>query len=457
VNNLTLNDYVSNLKNKSVAVVGIGVSNLPLIKLLAKAGCNVTACDKRDEKALGEAFAELSALGVSFKLGEDYLEGLSFDVIFRTPGLHPMHLYKAKKAGAFITSETEAFFALCPCPIIAITGSDGKTTTSTLISELLKAEGHTVHLGGNIGKPLLCDVPEMKKEDIAVLELSSFQLHSMDCRPNVAVITNISPNHLDVHPDYEDYQFAKKSIFLRQQACDRLVLNLDNELTAACGAEAKSSVSYFSRVSELEKGCCIRNEAIYLNGEHIVDKKDILIPGEHNVENYMAAIAATEGLVSRESIRSVAMSFGGVEHRIELVRSLRGVKYYNDSIASSPTRTVAGLRSFRQKVILIAGGYDKQIGFEPLAEEAVKSVKALFLCGHTAEKIKAAVEAHPDFDRKALPIIVMDDFTDTVLAASAMAEEGDIVILSPACASFDMFKNFAERGHRFKEIIGGLD
>ncbi len=454
---MTLNDYVSNLKNKSIAVIGIGVSNLPLIRLLAKEGCDVSACDKRDENALGDIFTELSAKGVKFKLGEDYLEGLNFDVIFRTPGLHPMHLDKAKAAGAYITSEMEAFFALCPCPIIAITGSDGKTTTSTLISELLKAEGYTVHLGGNIGQPLLCDVDEMKAEDMVVLELSSFQLHSMACRPDVAVITNISPNHLDVHPDYEDYQFAKKSIFLRQEAGDRLVLNLDNELTAACAAEAKADVSFFSRQKDVEKGCCIRNEAIYLNGEHIVDKSDILIPGEHNVENYMAAIAATQGYVSPDSIRRVARTFGGVEHRIELVRTLRGVRYYNDSIASSPTRTVAGLKSFKQKVILIAGGYDKQIGFEPLAEEAVKSVKALYLCGHTAEKIKAAVEAHTGYDADTLPIIIMEDFTETVLAASASAEEGDVVILSPACASFDKFKNFAERGKRFKEIIGGLD
>ncbi len=454
---MTLSQYVDNLKNKSIAVIGIGVSNLPLIRLLAVSGCDVTACDKRTEDALGQVFTELSSIGVKFKLGQDYLDDLRFDVIFRTPGLHPMHLDKARGEGAYITSEMEAFFALCPCSIIAVTGSDGKTTTSTLISELLKAEGYTVHLGGNIGKPLLCDVPQMKKEDIAVLELSSFQLHSMECRPNVAVITNISPNHLDVHPSYEDYQFAKKSIFLRQSESDRLVLNLDNELTAACAAEAVGAISFFSRRENVENGCCIRDEAIYLNGKHIVDKADILIPGEHNVENYMAAIAATQGYVSPESVRSVAMSFGGVEHRIELVRELRGVRYYNDSIASSPTRTVAGLKSFKEKVILIAGGYDKQIGFEPLAEEAVKSVKALYLCGHTAGKIKSAVEKAEGYNAAELPITVMDDFTETVLAASAAAEEGDVVILSPACASFDKFKNFAERGKRFKEIIGGLN
>lgn len=454
---MTLNEYVNGLKDKSIAVIGIGVSNLPLIRLLAGEGCDVTACDKRSAQALGDVFGELSLLGVKFKLGEDYLSELNFDVIFRTPGLHPMFLDKAKEQGSLVTSEMEAFFALCPCRIIAVTGSDGKTTTSTLISELLKAEGYKVHLGGNIGKPLLCDVPQMSKDDVAVLELSSFQLHSMVCHPNVSVITNISPNHLDVHPSYEDYQVAKKSIFTGQDVNDRLVLNLDNEITASYADEAISSVSFFSRFKDVEAGCCIKDDAIYLNGEKIVDKSDILLPGEHNVENYMAAIAATDGLVSKSSIVSVAKNFGGVEHRIELVRVHKGVRYYNDSIASSPSRTVAGLKSFKEKTILIAGGYDKKIGFEPLAEEAIKSVKALYLCGHTAEKIKNAVESAEGYDASMLPIYVFDDFTETVLAAAASASEGDVVIMSPACASFDKFKNFAERGKRFKEIIGGLN
>lgn len=454
---MRLNEYVYGLKNKTVAVIGVGVSNLPLIRLLAGEGCDVTACDKRSAEAMGEVYEELSSMGVKFKLGEDYLKDLHFDVIFRTPGLHPMFLDKAMEDGSLITSEMEAFFALCPCRIIAITGSDGKTTTSTLISELLKAEGYNVHLGGNIGKPLLCDVPKMSKDDIAVLELSSFQLHSMNCHPDVAVITNISPNHLDVHPTYEDYQISKKNIFLHQNENDRLVLNLDNELTASYSDEARSSVSFFSRRENVVKGCCIINGAIWLNGEKIVDRKDILLPGDHNVENYMAAIAATEGLVSKENIISVARNFGGVEHRIELVRVHKGVRYYNDSIASSPSRTVAGLKSFDDKLILIAGGYDKLIGFEPLADEAVKSVKALFLCGHTAEKIKNAIVSHTNYNADELPIFVFEDFTETVIAASEYAKEGDVVMMSPACASFDKFKNFAERGKRFKEIIGGLN
>lgn len=454
---MTLNEYVASISDKNIAVIGIGVSNLPLIELLAQSGCAVTACDKRSEAELGDTYTKLKAMDVKFKLGEDYLADLDFDIIFRTPGLHPMFLDEARAKGALITSEMEAFFALCPCRIIAVTGSDGKTTTTTLISELLKAEGYTVHLGGNIGRPLLCDLPEFKKDDFAVLELSSFQLHSMNCQPDVAVVTNVSPNHLDVHPDYEDYQFAKKSIFLSQNAEDRLVLNMDNELTLGFGKEAKSAVSWFSRQQDVSDGCCVRDEAIYLRGEKIIDKADILLPGEHNVENLMAAICATEGLVSKESIIKVATRFGGVEHRLELIRTLRGVKYYNDSIASSPTRTVAGLKSFKQKVILIAGGHDKNISFAPLAEQSLVSVKKLFLTGETQEKIKDAFLSVPGYDAEKLPVVVIDDFTEAILAASASAEEGDVVILSPACSSFDKFKNFVERGNTFRKIVEELE
>lgn len=454
---MTLNEYIAGIKGKKIAVIGIGVSNQPLIELLAKSGCDVTACDKRTANELGDTYTRLTDMGVKFKLGEDYLAELDFQLIFRTPGLHPMFLAEAAERGAEVTSEMEIFFSLCPCRIIAVTGSDGKTTTTTLIAELLKAEGYTVHLGGNIGKPLLCELPEMKQEDMVVLELSSFQLHSMRCHPNVAVVTNVSPNHLDVHPDYEDYQVAKKSIFLSQTAADRLVLNLDNDITAAFAGEAKADVVWFSRQQQVSRGSCVREEAVYLNGEKVIDKADILLPGEHNVENLMAAFAATEGFVSDESRRKVAMEFGGVEHRLELIRTLRGVKYYNDSIASSPTRTVAGLKSFKQKVILIAGGHDKLISFAPLAEQALVSVKKLFLTGETQEKIKDAVISQEAYDSEKLPVTVIDDFKEAVLAASVAAEEGDIVILSPACSSFDKFKNFVERGNTFRKIVEELE
>lgn len=453
---MTLEEYVDSLKGQSIAVVGVGVSNIPLLRLLAAAGCNVTACDKSSAAELGPIYEELSGLGVKFILGSHYIDKLDFDIVFRTPGLHPDKLRGALGPNTVLTSEMEAFFALCPCRTIAITGSDGKTTTSTLIAKLLQAEGFTVHLGGNIGKPLLCELPEFRKEDVAVLELSSFQLHSMHCRPDVAVITNLSPNHLDVHPSFEDYALAKKSIFLHQDEGCRLVLNLDNEFTAACAEEARAQVLWFSRETVPQHGYSYHDGAIYRDGERFVEETEILIPGLHNIENYMAAFAATDGMVSRESCRLVAKTFGGVEHRIELIRTLRGVKYYNDSIASSPTRTIAGLRSFQQKLILIAGGHDKLVPFDLLAAEIVQRVKALYLVGETAEKIKAAVLAAPGYDPAALPVLVFEDFRETVLAAAAAAGEGDIVLLSPACSSFDKFKNFAQRGNTFRKIVEEL-
>ena len=441
---MTLTEYIDSLRGRTVAVVGVGVSNLPLLRLLASRGCDVTACDRRSAEALGEVYDELAALGVKFILGEHYLDRLDFDLVFRTPGLHPDRLKAAVRPDTVVTSEMEIFFRLCPCRTIAITGSDGKTTTSTLIAKLLTAAGCRVHLGGNIGRPLLCDIPEFSPDDVAVLELSSFQLHSMHCRPDVAVITNLSPNHLDVHPSFEDYANAKKNIFLCQDGDCRLVLNMDNEYTAACAAEAA------------EKGYSFHDGAIYRGDERFVEQRDILIPGLHNVENYMAAFAAVDGLVSRETCLAVARSFGGVEHRIELVRTLRGVRYYNDSIASSPTRTIAGLRSFDQRVILIAGGHDKLVPFDELAAEIVQRVKALFLVGETAEKLRDAVLAAPGYDPAALPVTVLDDFRETVLAASAAAEAGDVVILSPACSSFDRFRNFVERGNTFRKIVEDL-
>jgi len=456
---MTLNDYINSVKDKRIGVIGVGVSNRPLIEALAMGGCKVTACDKASREALGDYADKLESMGVELILGEHYLDNLDFDLIFRTPGMHPFNpaLVKAKENGAEITSEMELFFRLCPCKTIAITGSDGKTTTSTLIAEILKAEGYTVWLGGNIGKPLLTETPNMTEEDVCVLELSSFQLHSMYCCPDVAVITNVSPNHLDVHPDYEDYIDAKKSVFKNQNKNCLLVLNEDNDITLGMINEAKGSVRTFSRRKHVINGFYAEDGTIYQaeDGDDIamVLTEEIRIPGVHNVENYMAAFCATKDFAGRKAWRTVVKNFLGVEHRIEFVRELDGVSYYNDSIASSPTRTIAGLRSFDKKPILVAGGYDKHIPFEPLGIEAIERVKALFLCGATADKIKAAVEGAEGYDAEKLPIFVLTDFTETVYAARKYAEIGDIVLLSPACAAFDQFKNFAERGRYFKKIV----
>ncbi len=459
----TLNSYITALSGKSIAVIGAGVSNTPLAEKLLENGCDVTVCDKRKMEELGEAGEKLSSLGAKFSLGEGYLSNLYQDVLFRTPGLHPFvpELVAAKERGAVVTSEMEAFFELCPCRIIAVTGSDGKTTTTTVISELLKAEGYTVHLGGNIGKPLLCDVDSMKPSDFAVLELSSFQLHSMKCRPDVAVITNVSPNHLDVHPSYEDYQKSKKNVFTRQGPDDLLVLNADNGITSGFASEAKSKISLFSRRETVENGAFAKDGAIYIADDgkvrELMPASDIRIPGVHNIENYLAAFSATRGLVSDDTRRRVAMDFGGVEHRLELVRTLRGVDYINDSIASSPTRTIAGLRSFDKKVILIAGGHDKHIPFDELGDEICLRVKKLFLCGETAEAIKAAVLKSKYYDPAVLPVVVTKNYRETVAAASAGAAEGDVVLLSPACSSFDNFRNFVERGNTFKKLVNELE
>ena len=458
---MTLREYVDSLRNKTVAVLGVGVSNTPLVRLLLQNGVSVAVCDKRTRQQMGALADELERGGCTLRLGPDYLEGLHEDVIFRTPGLRPdmPQIAAAVSGGSVLTSEMEAFFQVCPCPIIAVTGSDGKTTTTTIIAELLKAAGKTVWLGGNIGHPLLCDADRMRSEDYAVLELSSFQLMTMERSPHIAVVTNLAPNHLDMHRDMAEYVAAKENIFRHQRPGDIAVFNADNGITAEQSSRAVGRSRLFSRQSEPRDGVFLRGEDIVCRstaGERVImTTADIKIPGVHNVENYMAAIAAVDGLVPDDIIRDFARSFGGVEHRIELVRTYKGVRYYNDSIASSPSRTIAGLRSFREKVILIAGGYDKHIPFDVLGPEVVAHVKLLVLCGATADKIRASVENAPGYAPGKPEILDVTPFTAAVEAARDRAQPGDVVTLSPACAAFDQFKNFAERGSFFKIIVNG--
>ena len=441
---MTLSEYVESIKNKSIAVLGIGISNEPLIRLLLTAGCNVTACDKRSLPELGMKALELINAGAKLKLGEDYLENLDQDILFRTPGLMPFDIHPVKP-DAEITSEMELFFKLCPCKTVAITGSDGKTTTSSVIAALLKEAGYCVHLGGNIGKPLLCEVPLMKKDDIAVLELSSFQLHSMQCSPDVAVITNISPNHLDKHKDYEDYINAKKQIFLKQKEDGVLVLNADDEIVSGFGGNR-----FFSGQKEVD-GAYVKEGKLYRDGRYMLDASDVFIPGTHNLLNFAAAFAATEGLVPDEICIKVAREFKGVEHRLERVRELNGITFINDSIGSSPSRTIAGLHAMRKKPIVILGGYDKKIPFDELGRELIANAKKAVITGATAQKIAAAIDAAGHFD-----YVLEEDFDRAVRKAYEIAEEGDIVLFSPACASFDRFKNFEERGKYFKKLVTEL-
>lgn len=440
--------YFENLRGKKVAVLGLGVSNRPLVRLLLEFGCIVSGGDRTPRDKLDAEVLELEKMGCRLHLGELFYQDMEADVAFRTPGMHPNSpaVEALRNAGAVITSEMEAFFQVCPCDKIAVTGSDGKTTTTTLIAKMLQAEGKTVWLGGNIGTPLLPLVRKMREEDVAVVELSSFQLMDMRYSPRVAVITNLAPNHLDIHKDMDEYVDAKKNIFRYQDQNGVLVINADNAITASFRGNGRTKT--FSRQGK--GNICLNDGIICCNGEPVLDSRDILLPGVHNIENYMAAIAAVEGLVSGETIRNVAKTFGGVEHRIELVRIKDGVRYYNDSIASSPSRTIAGLRSFEQKVILIAGGYDKHIPYDVLGPEICAHVKKLFLGGATGPLIRSAVEKCAGEKPE---IRDCGDFTSAVYAAAAAAQPGDVVLMSPASAAFDQFKNFMVRGDYFKKLV----
>ena len=457
---MTFEEYLSSLQDKTVAVIGIGVSNQPLIRLLLERGIAVTACDKKNRETLGIVAEQLEANGCRLRLGEAYLDGLTEDVSFRTPGMRPdlPQLAAAVSRGSVLTSEMEVFFEVCPCPKIAVTGSDGKTTTTTIIAELLKRAGKTVHLGGNIGHPLLAETGKMKPEDVAVLELSSFQLMTMTHSPHIAVVTNLAPNHLDVHKDFQEYIDAKENIFTHQSAKDIAVFNADNPYTLEEASRAVGRARLFSRKKELEDGVFLRGDAVIArhNGEErqVMTTADIKLPGVHNIENYMAAIAAVDGLVPDGIIRDFAREFGGVEHRIELIRTRNGVRWYNDSIASSPSRTIAGLNSFKEKVILIAGGKDKGISYESLGPVINDHVKLLILCGATAGVIRRVTEQAANYD--GLEIVDVEDYHQAVALAGSRAQEGDVVILSPASTSFDRFANFMERGRVFKDIVNGL-
>nr|WP_326213620.1 UDP-N-acetylmuramoyl-L-alanine--D-glutamate ligase [uncultured Oscillibacter sp.] len=459
-------EYLSSLRNKTVAVIGIGVSNRPLIELLLSRGVAVTACDKKDRATLGAPAEELVGKGCRLRLGPDYLKDLTEDVIFRTPGMRPdlPELNAAVERGSTLTSEMEVFFEVCPCPILAVTGSDGKTTTTTIIAELLRAAGKTVHLGGNIGHPLLSETGGMRAGDIAVLELSSFQLMTMTRSPHIAVVTNLAPNHLDVHKDYAEYISAKENIFTHQSASDITVFNADNEVTRSFVGRQRGTLRTFSRREAVERGAYLapddagEGQAIWMSNENgrrqVLPLAGIKLPGIHNVENYMAAIAAVDRLVPDGIIRDFAKNFGGVEHRIELVRELDGVRYYNDSIASSPSRTIAGLNAFPEKVILIAGGKDKGISYGSLGPVVNEHVKLLILCGATAGVIRASVEQAENYG--GLEIADVEDYHQAVSLARSRAKEGDVIILSPASTSFDRFANFMERGRVFKEIVNSL-
>ncbi|MCL2885136.1 MAG: UDP-N-acetylmuramoyl-L-alanine--D-glutamate ligase [Oscillospiraceae bacterium] len=450
--------FFASLRGKRVAVCGLGSNNTPVVRQLLELGALVEARDRCSREQLGDTADDLERAGAVLCLGDGYLDGLeNADLILRTPGMKPYlpAFEAARRRSITVTSEMELFFELCPAPIYAVTGSDGKTTTTTVIAGLLDAGGRRVFLGGNIGRPLLPLVEQMKADDAAVVELSSFQLTRMTCSPHVSVVTNVAPNHLDWHTDMAEYIDAKRNIVAHQTSADRAVLNADNAVTAGFVQDTRAQVFPFSRKGSLPCGAWVQYGVIYAAapGETpvaVMPTADIRLPGQHNVENYLAAFAAVWGEVAPPLLAAFARSFGGVPHRCELARELHGVRWYNDSIGTSPSRTIAGLEAFDKPVILIAGGYDKHLDYAPLGAAAKGRVKHAVLLGATADKIAAALP-------RSVPVTRVADMAGAVASAAALAQEGDIVFMSPASASFDMYKNFEERGEDFKRLVGELE
>ena len=462
--NKKLKEFESYIRYRKIAIIGLGVSNLPLIDYMYEKKAQVTIFDERLVDSIPkETLDKINLYGFKTFFGKDCLKNLkNFDMIFRSPSCLPtkVELEQEQKRGAIVTTEIEMLMKMCPCKIIGVTGSDGKTTTTSLINAILQQAGYNTFLGGNIGTPLFTKLSDMKPEDIVVLELSSFQLMGMKVSPDIAVITNITPNHLNIHKDYLEYIQAKKSIFLNQDENGIVILNYDNEITRNCSKEAKGKVKFFSGKEKLENGFIVDGDIIKECEDgirkHILDCKEVILRGHHNYENIATAILATKTLVDIDDSVKAVKQFKPVEHRLELVRQIDDVKWYNDSVSSSPTRTIAGLKSFDEDIVLIAGGYDKNLDYTPIAKPIIEKVKTLILVGQTSGKIFEAVKAELETQNKELPIYMCNTLEETVQTAKKFAKPGQIVLFSPASASFDMFKNFADRGEQFKKLVNTL-
>ena len=459
-----LEEFNNYLKNRKVAIIGLGVSNLPLIDYLHEMKARVTVFDDKEIDAIPkEVIDKITKYAFGFSFGRNSLSKLiGFDLIFRSPSCLPTNpaLEAEADRGAIVTTEIEMLMKICPSTMIGITGSDGKTTTTSLIYEILKKAEYNCYLGGNIGTPLFTKLNEMKPEDVVILELSSFQLMGMDVSPQISVMTNITPNHLNIHKDYEEYINAKKNIFKYQNEDNILVANYDNEITREESKEAKGNVIYFSSKHKLDDGYIVDNDVIKeceaKLRKHVLNVKDVKLRGIHNFENICAALAATKSLVDTEIAVEAIKEFEGVEHRLELIREINGVKWYNDSVSSSPTRTIAGLNSFDEEIVLIAGGYDKNLDYTPIAKPIVQKVKKLILLGQTSGKIFDSVKDELEKQNKKLDIYMCDSLEHTVAFAQKYSKPGQVVLFSPASASFDMFKSFADRGEKFKNLVNKL-
>lgn len=453
--NKKLEEFNNKLKTSNIAIIGLGVSNIPLLDYLHEMNCNVTVFNTK--KLDSNLIEKLESYNCKYYIGEDVLNNLvGFDIIFRSPSVLPTRseLVKAKENGSIITSEIREVLNLCPCKVIGVTGSDGKTTTTTLINEILVANGYTTHLGGNIGTPLFTKIKDMKEEDIVVLELSSFQLMDFDISPDISVITNISENHLDIHKDFEEYIDSKKNIFKYQNNEGILVVNLDNEITNKFIGNGETR--YFSRSKKVDNGFYTDGKYIYYKDQIIIDTKDIKLRGVHNYENICTALSAIIDLIDLDKSIEAIKKFNGVEHRLEFIREINNVKWYNDSVSSSPTRTIAGLYSYSEDIVLIAGGYDKNLDYTPIAKPILDKVTKLILLGDTKEKIYNAVTKLNEEVNKNIEIYKCNSLQEVVNKALEVATNGEVVLFSPASASFDMFKNFADRGLQFKDLVNKI-
>ena len=464
--------YIETIKGKKVAFVGMGVANTPCAEFLAKHGIDVWACDRRDRDYIGaEICDKLDSLGVHFSLGEDYLSVLpEMDIVFRSHGILPFQnewIGECIKRGQTVTTEMEVFFEYCPAKLFAVTGSNGKTTTTTLIAKMLEAQGNRVFLGGNIGKALMLELDNITADDIAVVELSSFQLLTMGNlvkKPDVAVVTNIECTHQDHHISLDEYVDAKRNILIYQDSAARTVLNADcdysigNTVYHDMRFDVRGVLSQFSIKHPVDRGAYMDTadgNIYYSDGDSktlVMNKSDIVIPGDHNIENYCTAICAVWGYVSTENIKKIAQTFGGVEHRIEFVREFDGVRYYNDSIATSPSRVISGLKAFGTKIIVIMGGSDKGNDMTEMVPYILKYVKLLVLNGATADKIYDCVVNHPDYNGQT-EVVKTDVLASAVEIAKNKAQSGDVVSLCPACPAFDQFKTFEYRGREFKRLV----
>ena len=458
--NIKAEQFYNELKGKKVAFIGAGVSHKQLIEIFAKKGAIVTLCDKKELSGFGDYAETLKELNINLSLGENYLEGLkNQDLIMRTPGFEffTKELQDELNKGTEVSSEMELFFRLCPCKMYAVTGSDGKTTTTSLIAKMLEESGRKVYLGGNIGRALLPIAHEVEETDVAVVELSSFQLISMKQSPDVAVVTNVTPNHLDHHKDMQEYIDAKRNILLYQKENSKAVLGFENEVSKGMESDVNGKARFFTRLSKIDNGGFIDDEGyLTIDGRRIVHQSEVALRGLHNLENLLAAFTAVEGDVPEEIMAKVAREFKGVEHRIEPVRTLNGVQWFNDSIASSPTRTIAGLKAFPQKICIIAGGYDKNIPYEPLAKPILDHVKLLVVMGQTGPKIEKVVREHEQFADSDIKILHAESMEQAVQLMYENTTEGDVVSLSPASASFDLYPNFEVRGRHYKELVNKL-